>query len=64
MGAPRIWGGGCQHTILLNFLKNYIKLKAFGRGGRGQLASKFYYVGRPLLLKSNLMNRDRITLLN
>ena len=31
--------GGRQHTILPNFLKNYMKLKEFGPGGGGGSAS-------------------------
>ena len=34
-GANSSGGGGRQHTILINFPKNCMKLKEFGPGGRG-----------------------------
>ena len=50
LGFPRGGGanspGGRQHTILLNFPKNCMKLKEFGPGGGGR--PKFYYVDPPL----------------
>ena len=46
-GAPTPQGGR-QHTILLNFRKNCMKLKEFGPPGGGA-HPKFYYVDPPLL---------------
>ena len=44
-GFPRGGGanspGGCQHTILPNFLKNCMKLKEFGPPGGGACVQNF-----------------------
>ena len=46
----RLLSRGRQHTILLNFPKNCMKLKEFGPpGGGGGARPKFYYVDPPLV---------------